>query len=113
VLQGPEPIPRLLHLPRGADALARLLPRGLPGVPGMLGADEITGCVLSGLLSLRFAELPPTIGEVAPDAALQHYRRLRTLGFRGARLHCEGSPVPPETVARFRAQAAASVAAAR
>lgn len=105
VLKAPEPIPRLLYLPRGAERLARLLPGGLPGMPGVSRADEITGCVLSSLLSTRFADLPPTIGEVDPDVSVRHYERLRALGYDGADLHCEGFALAPESVARFREHA--------
>jgi acyl carrier protein len=109
VLQAPEPIPRLLHLPRGAEALAALLPSGLPGMPGVSRADEITGCVLSGLLSMRFAELAATIGEVTLEESIRHHERLMSLGFRGAPLHCEGFALPAESVARFRSQAAEAI----
>jgi len=109
VLQAPEPIPRLLHLPRGAEALAGLLPSGLPGMPGVARADEITGCVLSSLLSTRFPDLGPTIGEVTLADSRRHYERLQALGFRGAPLHCEGFSLPAESVARFRSGAAAEI----
>ncbi|MBN1982877.1 MAG: AMP-binding protein, partial [Chitinivibrionales bacterium] len=49
---------------------------------------NITGCVVSSLLSVRFPELTPTIGLIDIDDSIQHYLKLKTLGFKGAELHC-------------------------
>ncbi len=104
-MRSPEPILRLLHLPHGAEKLASALAARLPGLPGTGGADEITGCVLSCLLSTRFAELPATLGIAEGQDSLAHYEKLRALGFDAATLHCEDFAPSPEAVARFRASA--------
>ena len=45
----------------------------------------ITGCVLSGLLSARFAHLTPTIGLVDRRTALDHYETLECARLQGRR----------------------------
>jgi hypothetical protein len=65
---------------------------------------EITGCVLSSLLSARFAHLPPTLGYVDLATSFEHYTTLRRLGFRGADLHCEGYTFSASEVTHFRQQ---------
>lgn len=63
---------------------------------------EITGCVLSGLLSARFAGLQPTLGYVDTETCFQHYTMLHQLSFRGANLHCENYILPHQLIQSFR-----------
>jgi hypothetical protein len=62
----------------------------------------IMGCTLSGLLSARFAHVPPTLGLVEVGASRQHHAVLRQLGFEAAALSCAGYVLPAEALQRFR-----------
>lgn len=101
VLQAPQPLKRLRMLPPGAEQMAsveqlEVFARQHP--------YQITGCILSSLLSACFADLPPTLGLVHVDASLQHYIRLIDMGFEAADLHCEAYVLPAEAIQRFRSQ---------
>ena len=63
---------------------------------------EITGCVLSGVLSSRFGELHPTIGMVDAQTCLQHYAALSGLGLKAAALHCQDYLLPEALIDDFR-----------
>jgi thioesterase domain-containing protein len=63
---------------------------------------NITGCVLSSLLSSRFDDLAPTLGFVDDDVALRHLDRLRELRFQSAKLHCGGYTISSASVRSFR-----------
>ena len=62
----------------------------------------ITGCVLSGLLSARFAHLTPTIGLVDRRTALDHYETLEALGFKAPDLQLGGTPLDRQVISDFR-----------
>jgi hypothetical protein len=89
----------VIYVPAGLERLA-------PTVPAALFANydprHITGCVLSGLLSSRRADLSPTVGLVSPRDCLHHYCALEVLGFRAAGLHCEGFAVDGGAIREFR-----------
>ena len=74
---------------------ARALAQGAASSALVAQADPrlITGCVLSGLLSARFAHLTPTIGLVDRRTALDHYETLEALGFRAPELQLDGTPL--------------------
>ncbi len=101
VVQAPQPITAIRYLPRLAQ-------QALPADAKMLFAHhnpvEITGCILSSLLSARFAQLQPTLGYVDLATAFAHYTALRRLGFRGSDPHCESYILPEAGIARFRQQ---------
>ncbi len=63
---------------------------------------EITGCVLSSLLSSRFEHLEPTVGLIDGDTSLRHYETLVQLGFGAADLHCDDYVLAEESVGNFR-----------
>jgi amino acid adenylation domain-containing protein len=99
VLAAPEVLPLVVGVPEGLepwlqDALVSLV------APG--AAREITGCVLSGLLSARFPQLAPTVGLIDGRTALDHYETLGALGFEAARLHLEDAPLDPAIIREFR-----------
>ncbi len=77
--------------------------KGMGWVP-YLNAFEITGCVLSSVLSINEAAAPRTSGTVSLDVARMHYRALRANGFRGAELQFGGQLLTPELLALFRKQ---------
>jgi hypothetical protein len=70
-------------------------------VLGNFDPHNITGCVLSSLLSARREELPPTVGLVGPGECLDHHQALERLGFQSA-LHCEGYTPDEGDLAGFR-----------
>jgi amino acid adenylation domain-containing protein len=102
LLRAPELLRRTQYLPPAArhtltePQMAAFLRRHQP--------YALTGCILSSLLSARFAHLPPQLGLVDVEASASHYAALTQLGFQGADLHCEGYTLDPEIVAAFRRQ---------
>ena len=66
--------------------------------------QDITGCILSGLLSVRHEELPPTIGRIDVEMSRRHYEMLDRLGFKAAQLHLEDFPLDEESIREFRAR---------
>ncbi|KJS29781.1 MAG: hypothetical protein VR64_19125 [Desulfatitalea sp. BRH_c12] len=68
----------------------------------------ITGCILSGLLTHRYADLEPTIGEVDGPTCLRHYNHLHSLRFTVADPQCEGYAVPETAIQKFRGRFGAS-----
>jgi predicted amino acid dehydrogenase len=93
-------MPRILHVPAGAA------PDMQVGIPqlffSMLRSEDITGCILSALLSARRPELAPTIGLVEPATARQHWDALAELEFTAAALNYEGTCLDPQSVTAFR-----------
>ncbi len=99
VLAAPESLPILIHVPPGLEpwlkaALLSLVARSQP--------RYITGCVLSGLLSARFAHLAPTVGLVDRKTAVDHYEALGALGFEAAGLHLDDEPLDEAIIHEFR-----------
>lgn len=99
LLLAPEPLPILASVP---DELEPWLRAGLLQLVAQSDSRLITGCVLSGLLSARFAHLTPTIGLVDRRSALNHYETLDALGFRSPDLRLGGTPLDPGVICRFR-----------
>src|SRR5262249_24068936 len=93
------PLRKVIYVPADLEAQMSTLPAAL-----FANHDpcQITGCVLSSLLSSQCAELPPTVGLVSPHACLDHYRALERLGFRAADLHCDEYAVNRESIREFR-----------
>jgi hypothetical protein len=88
-----------IHVP---DGLEPLLKAGLVAMMARAHPRYITGCVLSGLLSARFAHLTPTIGLIDRSTALRHYETLNDLGFRAADLHLDDTRLDAAIVHDFR-----------
>jgi amino acid adenylation domain-containing protein len=101
LLLAPEPLPIRAYVP---DELEPWLQAGLARLVAQSDPLLITGCVLSGLLSARFAHLTPTIGLVDPRAALDHYQTLNELGFKSPDLQLDGTPLDPRVISGFRAR---------
>ncbi|HEY1376544.1 MAG TPA: thioester reductase domain-containing protein, partial [Gemmataceae bacterium] len=101
-LAAPEPIRQTVYLPPALEAVARSVPRDL--LPIVTDPTQITGCVVSSLLSTLDTHLPPTVGLVDGPTALAHYVQLTELGFDAAPLHCESVAIDPAAVAAFRAR---------
>jgi amino acid adenylation domain-containing protein len=66
-----------------------------------LSRDEITGCVLSGLLTAQNSDLPPVMGKTDVNVSLKHYRYLKRMGYSGADLHCDDYRIPRSLIQRF------------
>ncbi len=99
VLEAPSIIPQVVHVPA---LLERLLPVNPVELLAGTQPRNITGCVLSSLLSSRFASLPPTVGLVDSSSSLRHYAMLEQLGYQAAPLHCEDFVLEEAQVQRFR-----------
>jgi hypothetical protein len=99
LLRLPTPATCLLYLPEAVETSLRETKKLslLSFTP-----RTITGCVLSGLLSRRYADLKPTIGEVDGETSLRHYRLLHRLGFGVAGLRCEDYRIQEKTLRRFK-----------
>ena len=97
-----------MFLPPALELIARAVPRDL--LPVVTDPTQITGCIISSLLSTRFAHLPPTIGLVDSATAVAHYEKLTELGFDAAPPHCESVVLEAETIAAFRAHFGGPVA---
>ncbi|MEO8350679.1 MAG: non-ribosomal peptide synthetase, partial [Chthoniobacteraceae bacterium] len=95
-----EPMPRIIHVPAGAGpGLQVEIPKLFFS---MLRSEDITGCILSALLSAQRPDLPPTIGLIEPSAGRRHWRALAELEFTAAKLNYEGTYLDPTRIAAFR-----------
>jgi predicted amino acid dehydrogenase len=92
VLKAPHPIKTTFYLPEPIkNTVSERLWESYsnPGNP-----HNITGCVLSSILSSRFDEMVHTIGLLNWEMCVQHYQGLERLGLQSADLHCEGYVLP-------------------
>ena len=101
VLAAPGPLPLRVNAPEGLEPW---LKAGLVSLVARSQPREITGCVLSGLLSARFPHLEPTIGMIDRQTAVDHYETLSALGFKAAGLHLDDTPLEEALVHEFRLQ---------
>jgi hypothetical protein len=98
-LRSPYPIKQLIYQPSFLGLATPLLEQD---------PFNITGCIFSSLLSARFKYLKPTIGLVDVESSMQHFLKLKELGFEGADLHCwdfrKSSPflIPEEAIRSFK-----------
>jgi hypothetical protein len=94
VLKSPDPIQQTGYLPEAwGDTLIGYARRDV---------HDVTGCILSGLLAARFDNLIPTVGPVTVVESVQHYYKLRALGFEAADLHSDQYTVEPHLIDSFR-----------
>ncbi len=98
-LKSPEAVQMFRYLPPGIETF--LAPEAVKALT-FYNPWQITGCVLSGLLSARFDEIRPTNGPVDRSDLCRNLEKLNELGFVGADLHCEGYVLAPEQIRRFR-----------
>jgi hypothetical protein len=101
VLRGQEPIHQLWYLPQAAR---QYLDRGRASGLIRQASYEITGCVLSSLLSTRFAELSPTIGLASGEVCARHLQALNAFGFSASDPACGGYVPSAEVVRTFRSR---------
>ncbi|WP_293092302.1 non-ribosomal peptide synthetase [Moorena sp. SIOASIH] len=88
MLQAPQPIETVIYLP---EAIENSIDKHLwQGYSRQSNPLDITGCVMSSLLSSRFDDMEPTVGLLNVETSVQHYQGLEKLGFEAADLHCDG-----------------------
>src|SRR5262249_8272653 len=70
LLRAPRPLRQVIYVPADLENVFQSVP-----AEAFANYDphHITGCVLSGLLSSRRADLPPTVGLAGLQACLAHY----------------------------------------
>lgn len=98
-----EEIKETIYLPSGTASLLEEL--GGNQLLALAGRDskEITGCILSGLLTGRNPDIKPTLGPVSLEDSLAHFNLLQSPEFGSARLQCENYFISPETIKLFNA----------
>jgi amino acid adenylation domain-containing protein/thioester reductase-like protein len=101
-LSASKPIHQTVFLPPALELIVRSVPRDL--LPIISDPTQITGCIVSSLLSTRYPKLPPTLGLVDGPTSHAHFEMLTELGFDAAPPHCEGSIIEPAAIAAFRAR---------
>ena len=62
---------------------------------------ELTGCILSGLLSFMDDKIKPTIGQVETIDSITNYNYLIKLKYKGAKLHFENFILPTDLIHAF------------
>ncbi len=95
ILRAPQAYGQLRYVPPHVDP-------GLLRSFDLTDPREITGCILSSLLTATVASLTPTLGSVDGRTAAQHYRVLRDLGFEAGNLRCGAMVVPERLIEAFR-----------
>lgn len=98
----PDPIRETVFLPPGAEPIVARF--GDDAFRRELARDprELTACILSSLLTLRFDEFQPTVGLADLIDLRSHYNGLVRLGITAARPQCGTHFVPDEVLNRFR-----------
>lgn len=96
-LESPVPMIKRVALPADLDPTIFDNFRGF-----LFNPRDITGCVLSSLLSAKIDHLRPVIGETTLDETLAHFRQLETMGFKGGRLHCDDRELDQGDIESFR-----------
>ena len=67
-----------------------------------LSEKEITGCILSSLLSAKFRELQPVVGNVRIEDCCRHYNILKKMRYKAAILHFDDFVIPEIHIEHFR-----------
>ena len=98
-LAAAQPITQVSYLPPAWAQVAGDVERTRLGCRD---PHEIMGCVFSGVLSARFADLTPTVGLVDAETGKQHYTRLAALGLEAAPLACDGYRLAADRIGAFR-----------
>ncbi len=94
VLKSPTPVGQTTYLPESwSEPLIGYARRDV---------HDITGCILAGLLAARFDNLAPTVGPVSVVESVQHYYKLKELGFEAADLHSDSYTLEPQRIDNFR-----------
>ena len=62
---------------------------------------EVTGCIFSSLLTMKFDLIKPSIGNITIDECIINYNILKELNFSAAHLHCEDYIIPNGLIRKF------------
>jgi acyl carrier protein len=89
-----------LIIPAGAEAVLEQFGVEAFHEEFIRDAQELTGCVLSSLLTARFG-FTPTLGLAGIKDLVSHYRGLQEMGFTAARPQCNNYFLPADVIERF------------
>ncbi len=64
--------------------------------------NEITGCILSSILTGMESEIRPTLGTVKLEDSIEHYNFLKANDLQAANLQCEHYRISEESVEKFK-----------
>ena len=92
----PQPVAELIHVPPSARTDEPLLARRWSA-----DASQMMGCTLSGLLSAKFPDLEPTLGNVRLEQSSRDFQQLVALGVTGSAPHVGAEPVARALIQRF------------
>jgi hypothetical protein len=99
MLRAATPLGHVIYIPEELEQTARDLPADLFA---NYDPHHVMGCVLSGLLSARRPDLPPTVGLAVLRACQAHYEAVTSLGFRAPALHGENYALEEGAIRNFR-----------
>ncbi len=94
VLRFPTVMEKITYIPENIQLHNRYLKQ-------LNSKYEVTGCVLSSLLTDKYKILSPTIGRISYNESIKHYNILRDLDFEAADLHCENYTIPIDKIQSF------------
>jgi iturin family lipopeptide synthetase A len=96
-LNSPTPIEKIVYLPKFINPIVMKNYQ-----QHFLGSTEITGCILSSLLSTKFRELKPVSGNIDIEDCRKHYEILVQHAYTGALLHCDDFYIPKNLILNFK-----------
>ncbi len=99
VLRSPLPLTELRYLPSRVE---KAMSYSQKQATFNRNPANITGCVLSSLLSSRFEKIEPTVGIYEGQKSLLHYQTLTELKFDAADLHCGEYALDESSIQNFR-----------
>lgn len=94
VLKLPQAATMVTYVPKW---LEQVFFRALSGY----NTNNITGCILSSLLSARHPELEPTTWPVNGETSFTHYQQLASFEIEAADLHCDTYTIPTVSIEKF------------
>ncbi len=69
-----------------------------------MSKKEITGCILSGLLTSKYKEINPILGTTELKECIMNYNVLKTLHYKGALPHCDNYIIPRKYITEFKSK---------
>jgi len=99
VLRSPLPLTELRYLPSRVE---QAMSYSQKQATFNRNPANITGCVLSSLLSSRLEKIEPTVGIYEGQKSILHYQTLTELNFDGADLHCGEYALDESSIQNFR-----------
>ncbi|MBN2853006.1 MAG: amino acid adenylation domain-containing protein [Clostridia bacterium] len=65
---------------------------------------EITGCILSSLLTTKYEDFKPVLGTASVEECIMRYKLLKELKYLGAIPHCDNYIIPEEYIVEFKSK---------